>query len=126
MISIDYDTAEINKQKYNVSRRKDWNIFILGLGFFLVYTGYLTTASVSETILRSYSDRTGNSVNGLISLVFRASVQTGGLVFYNEILHYFTIFFNKEIALFYNIFNKEIALFYNIFNKEIALFYNIF
>ena len=57
----------------NDERKKNWNIFILGSGFFLVYTGYLTTAGVSETILRSYSDRTGRYANGFISLGINAA-----------------------------------------------------
>ena len=52
----------------NIERRKLWNVFVLGAGFLFVYTGYLTTASVSETILRSYLERTGMKVNGFISL----------------------------------------------------------
>jgi len=35
----------------NLEKRKNWNVFILGAGFLFVYTGYLTTAAVSETIL---------------------------------------------------------------------------
>ena len=35
----------------DLEKRKNWNVFILGLGFFLVYTGYLTSAGVSETVL---------------------------------------------------------------------------
>lgn len=35
----------------DLEERKNWNVFILGLGFFLNYTGYLTSAGASETVL---------------------------------------------------------------------------
>lgn len=63
-----------SKNKEYEGKVKKRNIFVLGLGFFFVYTGYLTAAGTSETMLRSYSYRTGESSNGFISLGINAAL----------------------------------------------------
>ncbi|CAG5104355.1 Oidioi.mRNA.OKI2018_I69.chr1.g1212.t1.cds [Oikopleura dioica] len=61
-----------SKNKETEERVKKRNVLILGLGFFFVYTGYLTAAGTSETMLRSFSYRTGKTSNGFISLGINA------------------------------------------------------
>ena len=56
------DEAEKNDQV--LQRRKDVNIAVLAIAMFLVFTGYFTMAATGETIIRAYSDRTGEEVNG--------------------------------------------------------------
>jgi len=49
-----------------MARRKTWNVTLMGGAFMLIFAGYLTAAATSETIMRSYSNRTGRHTNGFI------------------------------------------------------------
>ena len=50
-----------------LSRKKDINILILSTAMFTIFTGYFTIAATSVTIVRSYTERTGNVINGFVS-----------------------------------------------------------
>ena len=60
------DFAKIWLSTCNI--QKDLNILLLGLGFLFVYTAYQTTAAVSETVLDSYQQETGNVISGYVAM----------------------------------------------------------
>ena len=58
---------ETNTEAKALSRKKDINMLILSIAMFTIFTGYFTMAATSVTIVRSYTERTGNVINGFVS-----------------------------------------------------------
>ena len=64
-------TSNVDSEKELVKswdKIKNRNVFILGLVFMFIFAGVLTNAATTETILRSFKERTGKSSSGFLSM----------------------------------------------------------
>ena len=55
---------ESDREAKALSRTQLINIIILSTAMFVLFTGFFTMAATAETVIRAYSKRTGNDING--------------------------------------------------------------